>query len=288
MTIRTILALLDGKSGSRAAIHIAAAIGRIFGAEVRALHVRAEPLKSLPMMGDPMAALSVPEVLQVLTEAADRIAHQAHETFNAEIPENERASAKAAQRPGSYSALWIEARHNAEDVALHMARLSDLIVLVRPLDGVGTISSPTFEAMLFESGRGVLVMPAASRQAAFENVAIAWNGSRPAVHAVQAAMPLLGKAAKITVLSGTEGGRVKVGAEELVDYLAAHGVSAKAKNFVLDVNSSGRQLLELTADSGADILVMGGYGHSRLKEFALGGATRDVLTLATLPVLMAH
>ena len=88
MAIRTILALLDGKSGSRAAIRFAAEIGRALSAEVSALHVRAEPLKSLPMMGDPMAALSVPEVLQVLTETTDRIAREAHDAFDAEISES--------------------------------------------------------------------------------------------------------------------------------------------------------------------------------------------------------
>lgn len=288
MTFRTILALMDGRSGARAAIHAASVLGRLCGAQVRALHVRAEPLKSLPMLGDPVAALSVPEVLQVLTETADRIAHQAREAFDAEIPEGERATAQAPPPPGTYGAIWIEARGNADDVALRMARLSDLVVLVRPLDGAGTISSPTLEAMLFESGRGVLVVPSALRHARFGSIAIAWNGTRPAVHAVAAALPLLGKAASVTVLTGSEPGRVKVAAEELADYLAVHGIGARPKNFVLDVDHGGRQILELAAEAGSDLLVMGGYGHSRLREFALGGATRDVLTLATLPVLMAH
>lgn len=288
MTIRTILALLDGKSGSRAVIHAAATIGRIHGAHVRALHVKAEPLKSLPMMGDPVAALSVPEVLQVLTDAADRMARNAHEAFNAEIPDSERVSAKTRSPAGAYSALWTEVRDRGENIALRMARLADLIVLARPLDATGTVSSPTLEAMLFESGRGVLVTPSAARQASFKNIAIAWNGSRPAVHAVQAALPLIERAAAVTVLTGSEVGRMKCAAEELVDYLATHGISATAKNFALDIEYSGRQILDLAAESAAELLVMGGYGHSRLREFALGGATRDVLTVATLPVLMAH
>ncbi|MFO0996941.1 MAG: universal stress protein [Alphaproteobacteria bacterium] len=288
MAIQTILTLLTGTTGTRAAIRLAAQIGRAVGAQVRALHVRAEPLKSLPMMGDPMAALSVPEVMRILTETADARASQAREAFEAEIPESERATTVAACRPGTYAVLWIEARDDEGDVALRMARLSDLIVLVRPLDGVGTVSSPTFESILFESGRGVLVVPSAARQAKLGTVAVAWNGSVPAVHAVAAALPLLANADAVTVLTGTEGGYPDATAEELVEYLAAHGVTARAKNFVADPDYSGRQLLELASEAGAELLVMGAYGHSRLREFTLGGATRDVLALASLPVLMAH
>jgi nucleotide-binding universal stress UspA family protein len=149
------------------------------------------------------------------------------------------------------------------------------------------------ETLLFESGRPVIVFPEAVEVAAaahFDTVVIAWDGSAKAARAVADAMPLLAEAAQVRILVVTdEKPTTKAGAAaDLIRHLEAHGVTSVVDETPIGDRDIGRALTDYVADRDVGLLVMGGYGHARAREFVLGGATHRMLEAPPCPILMSH
>lgn len=146
------------------------------------------------------------------------------------------------------------------------------------------------QSVLIESGKSALVVPYVGTFADVgREILVAWKPTREAARAVSAALPLLQQAQRVHVVIWDEGGPVPAAGAGLEGYLRAHAV--QVHRFVQGApapQDPGEALLSLASDVGADLLVMGCYGHTRTREFLLGGATRTVLASMTLPVLMAH
>lgn len=145
------------------------------------------------------------------------------------------------------------------------------------------------EELVLTAGRPVLTIPYAGKWPKIgSQVMIAWNGGIEAARAVSAAMPFLEKAEKVTVFSVYPDDRKHIPGADLCTHLARHGVNAEARHSMAKDIDVGDVLLSAAFDMSADLLVMGAYGHSRLRELALGGATRLILGHMTVPVLMSH
>lgn len=176
------------------------------------------------------------------------------------------------------------------DVFGRYARLFDLSVVTQPEPDILGAEELVVEGVLFESGRPTLVVPyAQAKPLSLERVLIAWDGSRPAARAAGDALPFLLKAKSIEVVM-VAGDRTKEGVlpgAEFGQHLARHGLTVEVKRLT-NAGGIGETLLSHAADIGADFLVMGGYGHSRLREFILGGATRGIIESMTIPTLMSH
>jgi len=172
------------------------------------------------------------------------------------------------------------------------ARTADLVLLPQPgEDDVGVLGSHDAEASLLSVGRPVLFVPASGLPDGFPaRVLIAWNGSRESARALTDALPLLARAGSVLVFSaGPAGDEGPLhAASAAVDYLACHGVKAKALHATSSDDRVGDAILARAARAGADLLVMGAYGRPRFAELVLGGATRAILRGARLPVLMSH
>jgi nucleotide-binding universal stress UspA family protein len=141
--------------------------------------------------------------------------------------------------------------------------------------------------VLAQSGRPALILPYAGRvDTVGRTVLVAWKETREAARAVSCALPLLSRAAQVHVVAHGEG--VDEALRSLERYLGAHGVRATLHAGGAEEPDMGNALLSRAADLSADLLVMGAYGHSRAREWILGGATRTILQTMTLPVLMAH
>ena len=146
------------------------------------------------------------------------------------------------------------------------------------------------EAALVESGRPLVVVPyIQKRGVTLERVLACWDGSRTAARAIGDAMPFLerAKAVDVVIVAEERKSEEMTGAN-MSAHLARHGVKASVKRIAKGDIHIQDALLSYAADSGADFMVMGGYGHSRLREFILGGVTRSILQLLTVPVLMSH
>ena len=123
-----------------------------------------------------------------------------------------------------------------------------------------------------------------------ERVLICWNGGRPAARAIHDAMPFLHNAKVIDVVAvnETDSTESEVSSAALVAHLARRDISVDVQQLTADAFNIHTAILSLAADKGTDLIVMGGYGHSRLREFILGGVTRGILRSLTVPALISH
>jgi nucleotide-binding universal stress UspA family protein len=171
------------------------------------------------------------------------------------------------------------------------ARFHDISILaLKDTDGPG---QDIAEQLIFESGHPVLLLPDSSKHklsAVLDNIAIAWDFSRPAARAVADAIPFLQRAKRVSVVTVADDKSVKraVTAADLVRYLARHGVTAALEETEAGGRAVGDVLHTYVGERGVDLLIMGGYGHSRVRELLLGGATKSVLVDPPAWTLISH
>jgi len=147
------------------------------------------------------------------------------------------------------------------------------------------------ESALFESGRPVVVVPYIQKEGLkLDRVMVCWDASRNAARAIADALPFLkrGKIIEIVMVASRGGNPDELPGADLGEHLARHGFKVEVKRLVAADVDVTNTILSYAADCAADFIVLGGYGHSRLREFVLGGATRGILQSMTVPVLMSH
>jgi nucleotide-binding universal stress UspA family protein len=281
MSYKDLLVGLDSDASARERIEIAAALAERFAAHLVGLYPL--PMPEAPRhFGYYDPALLNPFFEELRARARDA-ADKTREVFE-----------HIASLHG-VSAEWREIPEGADaDPAVH-ARYADLAILgqLDPDSGEPDMIRPRPEQVALASGRPILVVPYAGN---FPNlgrrVVIGWNASREAARAVNDAMPLLTAAEIVSILTidPREGPRAhgELPGADISLHLARHGVKAEIERTVSADLPVGEALLSRAADLGADLLVMGAYGHSRARELLLGGATRSLLRSMTLPVLMSH
>ncbi|AID31573.2 nucleotide-binding universal stress UspA family protein [Mesorhizobium sp. USDA 4775] len=174
------------------------------------------------------------------------------------------------------------------DVAAEQCRYFDLSLVGLAADN--PTARMTAEAILFGAGRPTLLFPEATDVGLLDHVVIAWDGSRVAARAVADARPFLERAARITVISVTDEKPLpgKDIGERLAEGLRVRGLTVESSSIRAGDRSIGAALQEHAVKIGGKLLVMGGYGHSRVRDFVLGGATEGVLADLRLPVLLSH
>lgn len=186
---------------------------------------------------------------------------------------------------------WITGEGDAADLMIYACRLQDLAVVEQGGDPSDLLWGPA--AQLALSGHPALIVPRAWASPQFGRRAlVAWNGSAQSAAAVRKALPLLRRAEQVTVLAGRSRGSFPTAMRppelEIGAYLNHEGISPAVKDLAVPDADAGAAILGSAADSGADLIVMGAYGHSRFREWILGGATRHVLEHMPVPVFMAH
>ena len=181
-----------------------------------------------------------------------------------------------------------------------LARAADLVVLGQPAPDANAAAADIHVNVITNAGRPVLLVPFAGHHATVgRRILVSWDGGREAARAMQLALPLLKDADQVSIavfeVAADEHKAADALAADPRPWLARHGVTATLSVHAVDHgrrlnrrSQIGERLLSLAADLSADLLVMGGYGHSRIRESLLGGVTRTVLDQMTLPVLMAH
>ena len=201
--------------------------------------------------------------------------------------------AEAARRAGiSAETRILEASiAGAADQLGRLARRFDIAVVGQAAREQAAPEEVVDEGVLFESGRPVVFVPFIQKGGLkLDRVMIAWDGSRAATRAVADSLPLLAKAkaVEIVIVAGKEGHHDQLSGADLGQHLARHGLKVNVKRITSPEIDVASTILSYAADCNADLIVMGGYGHSRLREFVLGGVTRGLLQSMTVPVLMSH
>jgi nucleotide-binding universal stress UspA family protein len=249
-----------------------------FKAHLTGIVFRYEPI--VPVMVDMYGV--PPEVIESQRIDNEKIANSTLEKFNETI-----------QGTGvSGEAHAIEASvDGAAGMFGSMARRFDLSVIGQPEPDESSLGRLVIEAALFESGRPLLIVPYIQTGGLkLDRVMVCWDGSRSAARAVGDAIPFLvrARAVEITIMSAEQPKSDEMPGADIAHHLARHGARVEVHRISaagIDVASA---ILSRAADASADLMVMGGYGHSRMREFILGGATRGILGSMTVPTLMSH
>jgi len=223
----------------------------------------------------------------------------------AEVIETQQADNEAAAKAAidRFAAAANRAGLQAEPVTLsasfagagdqfgRIARRFDLAVVGQPEPETSTVEEIIAESALFESGRPMILVPYIQRDPLkLDNVMVCWDGSRAAARAIADAMPLLTKAGRveIVIITNERGKQDEIQGADMGQHLARHGVNVDVHRIAGGDIDVADALLSHAADSSADFMVMGGYGHSRLREFVLGGVTHSIFRSMTVPALMSH
>jgi nucleotide-binding universal stress UspA family protein len=255
----------------------AISVAEAFGAHVLGIAVAYEPVIPGTVMGG-----IPPEIIESQRSESNQKARTAVSRFEQAV---KRTGVSGETRTISASIS------GAADQIGRMGRRFDLVIVGQPERQKSLPDEVVDEGVLFESGRPVIFVPFIQKGGmTLDRIMVCWDGSRAAARAVADAMPFLKKAkqVEVVIVADKAGKKDEVPGADLGQHLARHGLKVEVKRITspdIDVPST---ILSYAADSSADMIVMGGYGHSRLREFVLGGATRGLLEAMTVPVLMSH
>ncbi|MBX3499081.1 MAG: universal stress protein [Alphaproteobacteria bacterium] len=273
MTYKTILVHCNDKPASAARVKLAADLARRFDAHIAGMAAVPVPQLPVDMMAPPSGNL-----LTLLEQANTAHLTQAKALFERET--------KAAGLAGEF----IERVDNPIGVFTTALRYADLAVVGQQSDDAADPDLP--ESAAIATGRPVIVVPHIGYTKPIgTNVLLAWNASAQAAHAATGALPLLTRAKKVTLLVIDGEGNPEHGEAPGTDaarWLARHGVKVEVQREASGGLDAGNVILSRVLDLDIDLIVMGVYGHSRFREFVLGGASRTILSSMTVPVLMAH
>jgi nucleotide-binding universal stress UspA family protein len=286
MTMRCILARVDGTNGDRAVLDGALQVARRFRGHIEALHVRFDP-RDFPLVTGYGMVPDLVALTERLQQTAARMAEQARSNFEAWRDANRVLLADRRDGTDDVSVRWQEIEGAEADVIIRRGRLADLIVVARPVPEFGCASQVALETALFDTSRPVLMVPESFRADLLGRAIVAWNGSAEASAAVALAMPLLAEAQAVGVFAAVEAKR-RSDAEDLIAYLDWQGIPAETIAVDPAADSVGADLLSTAARTGAGLIVMGAYTHGRMRQIIFGGVTSHVVQNAALPVLMAH
>jgi nucleotide-binding universal stress UspA family protein len=206
--------------------------------------------------------------------------------FERFVAENDVRVSDGRAGPEGPTASFASVTGREEDLVAQQARLADLTVVPHPEAGEDVSSSDALHAVLFDSGRPVLIAPRTAPPSIGTRVCVAWNGTAESAAAVYASLPWLERAQAVRVLSAEEYQRRGPGAQNLAAYLALHGVRAELATFRPLDRDVGAGMLAAARDFGSDLLVMGAYSHSRLRQLILGGIDGRLWQAITVLVAM--
>ena len=280
MTYKTVLVILQSRADAQRVLDFALPLAARHGSHVIGLHAEALPMPVVSPLGGPAVDFSA-----TLQEGAlER--HRELKTFF-----SERAEAEGV----AYE--WRSYDNVSGDSAvsgIESARTADLVIAQQNDPNADSLRTSDLETLLFNTGRPVLLIPYtfAGRSSAFTKVVLAWNGSKQAARAAFDALPLMKEAGNVEVLTvdarDTLDQDAEVAGAAIAQALARHGIDVSLRAEQSDGLSHDDTIANYLAESGADLLVMGAFGRSRLTEFVFGGVTRGTLQSMTTPTFLSH
>jgi nucleotide-binding universal stress UspA family protein len=275
-TYRSVLVPFAADPRAEACLRVAVRLALAFEARLTGLFV--DPELAMPAPFDDPAAFGGADLAIAQRRHVESRARRAAEVFET-----------VCREEAGIDHVWQRAAGDPGAVIAELARLHDLVVMGQSQAEGVRLAPQVPERVVLESGRPTLMIPYAG---VFERVGgrilVAWNGTREAARAVADTLPLLVRAEQVVVLEIDLAEDRAAPGSALVAHLRRHGAKAEARHTVSAGIALGEILLSAVADAGSDLLVMGAYGHSRVRELALGGVTRTVLEEMTIPVVMSY
>jgi len=281
---KTILACVRDEETAIATLKLAFLVGRNHGSHIEALNVTPDSSSAAVVLSDAVSELALEEIMSKADERAKERTARLRGLFEEACAQESVPITASPSAGAGLTAVWQEKLGIEAEVVAKAGRFADLTIMARPMpDHEEAIMS--LNAALMESGRPMLLAPPVPPPSIGRRVAVLWNASPEASRAVAAAMPLLRQAESVTILTAAEEG--ETGFDGLAAYLARHGVQTTAHT-VTGSGSLGKSLLDEARALESDLIVMGAYTHSRLRQLIMGGVTRHMLHMADLPVFLSH
>jgi len=275
---RNILVHIPSERPVRPVIDVAIALAMARRSHLDAVAIGYESMSAVGMVVEGGSA-AVAAVMEVEQERALERANAAIAVFEVEA-----RLAKIAYGCRAIAAIPAD----AEQTIGALSRLYDLTVVLQPEFATASHDNVIAQEILFNSGGPMLMVPYIHKGPLDANhVGIAWDGSRAAARALHDATPFLMGAKAVTVIAVNETAG-EASSDQLVGHLARRGIAAQVQRLTADRGNIQSAILSIAAENNIGLLVMGGYGHSRLKERILGGVTRGMFEAMTVPVLMSH
>jgi nucleotide-binding universal stress UspA family protein len=288
LVYRKLLLPLSDTPCGQAALSLAIGLAKAWNAHLAAVIVRVDAASVAPLAGEGLSGAMIEDMMAATERQSAGRAQILQAMFSAAVAEAVlRLAVPAGPAEGPTASLTIVTGRD-EEVMPGLARLSDLTILPHSGQTEDPGAGGNLHAVLFESGRPVLVAPKAPVASIGRRCCVAWNGTTESAAALSGILPWLRRAEAVRVLHAPEYQRRGPDAAEVLPYLALHGVQAETAVFQPVNRDVGAGLLAAAAAFNADLLGMGAYSHSRLRQLILGGVTRHVLGHAAIPVLMAH
>lgn len=275
--IKDLVVNLPAEDRAAIAGEYAISIARRFGAHVSGIALAYEPM--IPGISFDGVVESAVAAYREQTEAA---AQGAADAF-----------ARSAERAGvSFERHVLRSTASeAGSLIARAARRCDLAILAQPEPQAEYPDRMTVETAVFQSGRPAIVVPYIHKEGLkLERVLVCWDGGRAAARAVADSISLLqgAKAIEVVTVSRADPPRDELPGFDIAHHLARHGLNVELKRMVAEDIDAANTILSYAADRSADLIVMGGFGHSRLRDFVLGGVTQAMLDSMTVPTLMSH
>ena len=284
--IKTILVPATGNDMDIAVFRSALTVARAFAAHLEFLHVHVDALATaMTMVSHAGVGVTVSRLADQIEEDAGRLEEKARQSFQEFCAREQLVLVDTPIAHGTPSAQWLRQIGDQAHWVAELGRSADLLIIGRRTDDRG-VSVDTIEKALFDSGRPVLISPAAALTALPETIVIAWKPTPEAARAVGAAMPLLSAAKQILIVTVAEDqGSLDEEGARLLTSLRRHGFNVSMRRLPPGPQGAASTLLAEAAEQAA-LVVMGAYGNSRLRQWIFGGFTRQVLQGAEVPVLM--
>ena len=286
MAVRKFLLPVTSTASAVSALHTGLTLAKRWHAHLQVLHIRTAQ-EFAPFVGEGMTGAMIEDMMSASERATGARERSLEELF-AMAAEEEGVPVGEALRGGDEPSASFTALTGREDELIaHKARLADLTIVPHPQAGEDVAAADALHAVLFDSGRPVLLAPVRLPDTIGKRVAIAWNGTANAASALASVMPFVRQAEAVRILVSDDYRRPGPSGAEVAEYISHHGVTADVVQFYPRRGVTGAGLLAAAGDFGADLMSMGAYSTaSRLRQLILGGITRHVLENAQISVLM--
>jgi nucleotide-binding universal stress UspA family protein len=273
-----IVLFIDGRTETAGILEFAGTLAQEHGARLITVFMQPKPAATTPEMF--ARGEGIPKVIEV------------HQAQLERIEEDHRSHFDEIVRRHGIQSEWRSLPYLSSEVGVH-AYYADLVVIARPESPGQTAGPPGLaESLVLSSGRPIIVFPPRGTVSRIRRILVAWNATRESIRAVADALPLLAKADAVEVLVVDHQRRAESHGQEpgadIARHLARHGAHVEVRRLASGGKDVGGLLLSQAAAFSADLLVMGAYGHSHLREWMFGGVTRTVLYEAGLPVLVSR
>lgn len=282
-----------GFANDPGALETALLVARIFGGHLDCAHVHPDPAQIVAQAagygwGMGAATFAVGDIITVVQEEDRKRGERARKIFEAFCKREKLERVETPPCAHFPTVAWSDLTGHELDILVSQARVHDLTVVGHPSkweEHPREIAG----AMLVGGGRPLLLAPAKAPAHIGRTIAVAWKDTPEAARAIGAAMPFLAQASRVVLINIAEHEQVTIeSVEAAAKNLRWHGINTEVRYLANECGTVQDTILTIAGQEGADMLVMGGYGHSRVQEFIFGGFTRRVLAGAELPILMMH